>query len=242
MIIDCHVHVKGGDRFRREFSPELIVRRMDEAGIDKSIVFSICLPTPEANDLTRRAVERFPDRLIPFAHINPDDGPLWPVWLEHAREQMDVRGVKLHFGVLQEVSREVVEPVVAKIEEAKLPILVDCKEQYDLMCDLTERHDAATWIIAHLGSPRNEVLMDRFAALARERAQVFLDSSFCHCPWKIADAIRWAGHEKVVFGSDGPLIHPAIELAKIDVCGLAPHERENVLANNIARIIGLDVG
>ncbi|MFQ5808438.1 MAG: amidohydrolase family protein [Armatimonadota bacterium] len=240
MIIDCHVHVKGGDRFRREFPPERIVRCMDEAGIDKSIVFSICLPTPEANDLTRRAVAQFPDRLIPFAHINPDDGPLWPVWLEQACGQMDVRGVKLHFGVLKEASTEVLEPVVAKIEDAKLPILVDCKEQYELMREFTERHDGTMWIIAHLGSPRDEVLVDRFAALARERPHVFLDTSYSHCPWKIADAIRWAGHEKVVFGSDGPLIHPAIELAKIDVCGLAPGERENVLAGNIARIIGLD--
>ena len=241
MIIDCHVHVKGGDRFRREFSPELIVRRMDEAGIDRSIVFSICLPTPEANDLTCRAVAQFPDRLIPFAHINPDDGPLWPEWLQRALEQMDVRGVKLHFGVLKAVSSEVLEPVAARLEQEKLPILVDCKEQYELMCELTEGHDGIDWIIAHLGSPRDEVLIDRFAALARQRSCVFLDTSYCHCPWKIGDAIRWAGHEKVVFGSDGPLIHPAIELAKIDVCGLTPQDRDAVLTSNIARIIGLDL-
>jgi len=41
MIVDAHVHVKGGDVYRREFPPELIVKLMDETGVDKSIVFSI---------------------------------------------------------------------------------------------------------------------------------------------------------------------------------------------------------
>ena len=42
MIIDCHMHLKGGDIERTEFTPADIVKVMDEAGIDRAIVFAIC--------------------------------------------------------------------------------------------------------------------------------------------------------------------------------------------------------
>jgi len=76
VIVDCHMHVKGGDLYRREFSANFIVRRLDEAGIDKAVVFSICLGSRESNDLTYREVQTFPDRLIGFAHVNPEEGDL----------------------------------------------------------------------------------------------------------------------------------------------------------------------
>jgi len=52
-IIDSHVHVKGGDLYRRELDPEETIRGMDQAGIDQSCIFSICLPSRESNELTR---------------------------------------------------------------------------------------------------------------------------------------------------------------------------------------------
>jgi predicted TIM-barrel fold metal-dependent hydrolase len=237
MVVDCHVHVKGGDVYRREFPPERIIQTMDEAGIDQSVIFSICLPTPEANELTRRAAARYPDRLIPFAHVNPDDGALWPVWLEQAIHEFGFRGLKVHFGVLAEVNAKVIEPVVAKTQELRIPLLVDCMQHLDVMDELTARYTDVSFIIAHLGAPSNEKLNDRFIALARERPNVYLDTSFSSCPWKIGDAIRWAGSKKVLFGSDGPLIHPSIELAKIEVCRLPSAEREDVLAGNILRLL-----
>ena len=47
MIIDCHMHLKGGDIERIEFTPADIVKVMDEAGIDRAIVFAICETTKQ---------------------------------------------------------------------------------------------------------------------------------------------------------------------------------------------------
>jgi len=76
VIVDCHMHVKGGDLYRREYGADFIVRRLDEAGIDRAVVFSICLGSRESNDLTYREAQKFPDRLIGFAHVNPEEGDL----------------------------------------------------------------------------------------------------------------------------------------------------------------------
>ena len=65
MIIDSHVHVKGGDTYRRELDPDRTIYRMDQAGVDKSIVFSICLPSRASNEMTLRAVRGREERLIP---------------------------------------------------------------------------------------------------------------------------------------------------------------------------------
>ena len=98
MIIDSHVHIKGGDYFRRQFDPDATVRMLDDAGIDKACVFSICLPSYESNLLTRNAVTGREDRLIPYAHVLPEEGELAAIELRRAVEDWGIRGLKLHVG------------------------------------------------------------------------------------------------------------------------------------------------
>jgi hypothetical protein len=50
-------------------------------------------------------------------------------------------------------------------------------------------------------------------------------------------AVRRAGARKVIFGSDGPWLHPGVELAKIKALGLAPADEQLVLGGNLARLI-----
>ncbi len=42
LIIDGHTHVKHGDKDRTEVPAERVVSQMDEAGIDWSVILSIC--------------------------------------------------------------------------------------------------------------------------------------------------------------------------------------------------------
>jgi hypothetical protein len=53
----------------------------------------------------------------------------------------------------------------------------------------------------------------------------------------IAQAVRRAGPHKLIFGSDGPWLHPGVELHKIRVLGL-PRDRESlILGGNILRLL-----
>ncbi|MCD6334881.1 MAG: amidohydrolase family protein [Candidatus Latescibacteria bacterium] len=239
MIIDCHVHVKAGDTPRREFSGDFIVARMDEAGIDRSVVFAICLPARESNEMVHREVQKFPDRLIGFAHALPAYEHPVTEEIRRAVEEHGFRGIKIHAG---ECSLEFVDigPVIETAIALDVPCLFDCANHYPAMERIVCRYPEARIIVAHLGSPAaNEGIMDQFIRLAKEKANLYLDTSYIRTPWKIGEAVREAGAHKILFGSDGPLIHPRIELTKIEVLKLAEKDRQNVLWKNAARLLKL---
>ena len=53
----------------------------------------------------------------------------------------------------------------------------------------------------------------------------------------LEQAVRRAGARKVLFGSDGPWLHPAVELAKVRLLGLPPADEALVLGGNLLRLI-----
>ena len=53
----------------------------------------------------------------------------------------------------------------------------------------------------------------------------------------IVQAVRRAGARKLLFGSDGPWLHPGLELHKIRLLGLAPEEQALILGGNAQRLI-----
>jgi hypothetical protein len=54
----------------------------------------------------------------------------------------------------------------------------------------------------------------------------------------LVEAVRRAGAHKVLFGSDGPWLHPGVELCKVKALGLGPEARRQVLGGNLLRLIG----
>ncbi len=242
MIIDSHVHIKGGDFFRREFDPDATVRMLDAAGIARACVFSICLPSWESNELTRRAVQGREDRLIPYAHVLPEEGELAHEELRRAVEEWGFRGLKLHVGEIRgEITDALVVPFLEQAAALGIPVLLDCVHQPERAGCWVGAVPEAKIILAHMGSSTDPFMVDRFLAICRRHPNVWVDTSYSHVPWKIRDAVRVCGAEKVVFGSDGGAgYYPAgIELAKIEAYEFSPEERAAILGGNIARLLGL---
>jgi hypothetical protein len=67
---------------------------------------------------------------------------------------------------------------------------------------------------------------------------LFADTSGVRFFDLVADAVRRAGAHKIIFGSDGPFLHPGVELAKIDALKLVTEDEAKVLGGNISRLIG----
>jgi predicted TIM-barrel fold metal-dependent hydrolase len=65
---------------------------------------------------------------------------------------------------------------------------------------------------------------------------VFADTSGVRYFDVLADAVRRAGADKVLFGSDGPFLHPGVEIAKIHALHLSPPDAALVLGGNILRL------
>ena len=239
MIIDCHAHIKGGDVFRRELDPDLTLAHMVEAGIDQTCVFSICLPSYESNELTRRAVAGR-DRLIPFAHVVPEEGIGATIELRRAVEELHFRGLKLHCGEVRgEVAPATFIPVLEQAAAYRLPVVFDCINRPELATACAAAVADAILILPHLGSSHDQFMNDAFIDIAYRHDNVWLDTSFVGNPWKIRDAWRVLGGSKLIFGSDGGAdYYPAIiELTKVRAYIKDAASLDRILGGNIKAML-----
>ena len=235
MIIDCHMHLKGGDIKRTEFCPADIVKVMDEAGIDRAIVFAICETTEDSIRRVTEALKLFPERFIGFAYAIPSfQGNV----LEQIKSALDkgFRGIKLHRGETS-LSPWIVDPLFEFAKENRVPILLDPAGDFSNVERLTREFPGVNLICAHLGN-MGEADTRKIISLAKERENLYLDTSYVRMTQYIRRAIQSAGAKKVIFGSDGPGVDVKVELFKIKSLGLPKQEEELILCRNILKLIG----
>jgi hypothetical protein len=115
---------------------------------------------------------------------------------------------------------------------------------YDVMgevsvCELlAEEYPEVNFIIPHLGSFSDDwraqlALIDHL----ERHPNIYTDTSGVRRFDLLEQAVRRAGARKVIFGSDGPWLHPAVELAKVKALGLPPADERLVLGGNFLRLI-----
>src|SRR3990170_4948892 len=98
MIIDSHLGMRhpATDEGVNE-----ILGQMDSAGIDKAVTWSLPISMEREvikknNDRISSVVEKYPDRLIGFANVNPLDPDFAVDELSRAIGQLGLSGLKLH--------------------------------------------------------------------------------------------------------------------------------------------------
>lgn len=242
MIIDSHVHIKGGDYFRRQFDPDATVQMLDDACIDKACVFSISLPSWEANELTRNAVQGREDRLIPYAHVLPEEGDIAHEEFRRVVEERGFKGLKLHVGLVRgEPNADLFIPFLEQAAQMDVPVLLDCIHKPEMLQSLADSVPQAKIIAAHMGSFNDPFMVDKFINICGRKENVWLDTAYSSIPWKIRDAVHFCGANKVIFGSDGGAgYYPAsIELAKVKAYNFTPEQLELILGGNIRTLIGV---
>jgi hypothetical protein len=53
----------------------------------------------------------------------------------------------------------------------------------------------------------------------------------------LEQAVQRAGAKKILFGTDGPWLHPAVELAKVKALNLSPANERLILGENFLQLI-----
>ena len=244
MIIDAHVHLKHGDAKKTEYSAESIIRIMDEAGVDKSVVFAICTTTRRSIEMAGKAAERFRNRLIPFVYALPSYERPVIAEIEKAIRDLGFRGIKLHVGECT-LERYVSEPVLRLAGRYRVPCLIDCAGRYSLMENLADSFPDIKMIVAHFGKYlcRDESLIDKFIEIAKRHDNIYLDTSGVIIPKKIKEAVDLIGSSRIIFGTDGPTEEGARfvlrELSKIRRLGLKPEDEREVLGEAVAKLLKL---
>ena len=56
----------------------------------------------------------------------------------------------------------------------------------------------------------------------------------------LEEAVHRAGPHKILFGSDGPWLHPGVELEKVLALRLRSGDQQRVLGGNLLRLIGTE--
>lgn len=239
MIIDCHCHAGKGDLMTAPWNTdapiESYLRRARVAGIHKTIVFApFHSDYSRANADVARIIARYPHRLIGFAfvHAARDAGHILEM-VRQAVVKWQFRGIKVH-GHDAMPNREVCETARA----FHLPVLVDVAGQAHVVDMFAPQYPDVNFIIPHLGSFSDDWrAQQRVAEQVGRYPNVYTDTAGVRRFDYIVKAIKCGGAQKVLFGSDGPWLHPAVELHKIRVLGLSRKDEALVLGGNIIRLI-----
>jgi predicted TIM-barrel fold metal-dependent hydrolase len=240
MIVDCHCHAGRGDRLTAPWNTDAplgaYLRRARAAGIDRTVVFApFHSDYALANAEVARIVARLPRRLIGFAfvHARRDAGRIFAM-VRRAVQDYGFRGIKIH-GYDAMPTREVCDAAKA----FNLPLLVDVIDQASVVEMLATQYPSVNFIIPHLGSFRDDWRAQQQVVdqLVRH-PNVFADTSGVRRFDYIVEAVRRAGPRKVLFGSDGPWLHPGLELHKIRLLGLPNRAEALVLGGNALRLLG----
>jgi uncharacterized protein len=239
MIIDCHCHAGTGDGLTGPWDTAApltkYLRRAARAGIERTVIFAAFHSDyASANREVARMVASRPDRLYGFAFLNAagDRGRVRDL-VDVAVQRYGFVGIKVHRHDAR-ISREICD--AARVHG--LPVLYDVMGEIPVVELLAQEYPDVDFIIPHLGSFADDwgaqlALIDHLV----RHPNVHTDTSGIRRFDLLEQAVQRAGARKILFGSDGPWLHPAVELAKVRALELSREDERLVLGGNLLRLI-----
>jgi predicted TIM-barrel fold metal-dependent hydrolase len=239
VIVDCHCHAGEGDGFSGPWDSAArlddYLERADKAGIGRTVLLgAFHSDYARANHSVAAIVAAQPQRFFGFAfvHAARDRGRVRAL-INRAVGEYGFVGIKLHRHDAR-ITREVCE--VARFH--RLPVLYDVVGEVAVAELLAREFPDVAFIIPHLGS-----FADDWAAqlalidLLVRHPNIHADSSGVRRFDLLLAAVRRAGAHKLLFGSDGPWLHPGVELEKIRALDLRQADEDLVTGGNLLRLI-----
>ena len=239
MIIDSHCHAGKGDGLTGPWDTAAplgkYLRRATQAGIDRTVLFAAFHSDYAlANREVARIVASQPDRFYGFAFVHAihDRGRVFNL-IKAAVQQYGFCGIKVHRYDAR-ITREICEAARAYA----LPVLYDVMGEVSIIELLATEYPAVNFIIPHLGSFADDWKAQQACIdpLARH-PNIYTDTSGIRRFDLLEQAVERAGAHKILFGSDGPWLHPGVELAKVYALNLSSSDRALVLGGNFLRLI-----
>lgn len=233
-----------------------LIAVMDEQNVDKSVVFGFPWISSEAfrlnNDYIIDAVKRYPERLIGFGCFDLNS----PDAAKETERCLDagLKGIgELAFyqsGIDEEAVKKM-GPVMALCEERDLPVLIHTNEPVghaypgktpitiSQIYNLAQQYPENKIVLAHWGGG-----IFFFNLLKRDAKNVLKNvwydtaaSPYLYDPEIFTAAIELAGADKILFGSDYPLLKPARYYKEIEKAGVTIEARDKILGGNAAQLL-----
>jgi predicted TIM-barrel fold metal-dependent hydrolase len=238
-IIDAHVHAGKGTAMSGPWDTDApldrYLKRAHRAGITRFVLLPAFHEDYRvANRELAKIARSDPRRFIGFAMVHPTrDAGRVSAMIAEAVQSLGFRGIKVHRHDAP-ITREICEAA----RRHRLPILYDVMGEAAQVELLAEQYPDVNFIIPHLASFGDDwkahvLLLD---LISRHR-NVFTDSAGVRRFDYLVEAVRRAGAQKLLFGSDGPWLHPGLELEKIKLLGLHGGDHELVVGGNLLRLV-----
>lgn len=234
---DAHLHL-GVSRDGGALALPEIQRAMDQYEIERALIFAIDERKPgisfqNTNNKVLKAHSQ-EKRLIAFARLDPRFGIKAMSELKRCI-RLGARGVKLH-PRSEKFSPTEAEDIIREAETQKLPIALHTSHENNCQPSLWEsifkRHKRIPFILFHAGKDAYEEAI----AVARRNHHLWLETSTLSY-FRTSVILKKLGASRVVFGSDLPYSHPALEKLKFDLF-LNARDRKRVFLENLKRILG----
>jgi len=236
-------------------SEEALLRQMDEAGIERSILFALYCPILKAsNEFVRDACLRHPDRFWGYASVDPHDARA-PAVLEHAIIDYGLKGLKLH-PPLQDFypNDRKLWPLYAKAQELGIPVVlhVGCtpfghlvrlaQAQPLLLDEVANAFPRLPIVLPHLGTLWHQ---ESFM-LVEKHPNVYVDMAAY--PYELRELVtpkivERIGAHKWLFGTDFPMpyegrTHRMADFVEvIDELPLRDAIKQGMLSGNLQRLL-----
>jgi predicted TIM-barrel fold metal-dependent hydrolase len=238
---------------------EELVASMDEAGIDMSVVVNAGWVTHElcvkTNDYILDSVSRYPTRLVGFCAVQPRAGDAAVTELERCAKA-GARGIgELRFDVqgFDLADKRTMKPLVDAALKHDLIFLTHSSEpvghEYsgkgsitpDILYSFITGFPSLKLVCAHWGGglPFYALMPEVDKALAN----VFFDTAatvFLYKPEIFEQVSHIIGSDKILFGTDYPLMHQNRVIAQIQSSKLPEENRTKILGANAQKLLCLN--
>jgi predicted TIM-barrel fold metal-dependent hydrolase len=236
-----------------------LIAGMDEAGVDISVILNIGWTTHElcveTNDYIIDSVSRYPQRLVGFCAVQPQSPKAAVAEIERCAKA-GIKGVGEMRPDMQlfDLGDEVVmEPLVGVLRKHQLILLLHASEPIghdypgkgvitpDILYPFITSFPDLTIVCAHWGGglPFYALMPEVKKAISN----VYFDSAaspFLYSPQVYNQVSQLVGADKVLFGSDYPLLAQSRLLEEIKALDLAEDAKNLILSGNALRLLGIE--
>jgi len=235
-----------------------LIASMDEAGVDISVIVNIGWTTHEmcveTNDYIMESISRYPQRLVGFCAVQPQSHRAAAAEIERCAKA-GIRGVgemRPDMQLFDLTDEIVMEPFVEVLRKHKLILLTHASEPVghnyqgkggitpDILYSFITGFPDLTIVCAHWGG--GLPFYASMPEVKKAMSNVFFDtaaSPFLYAPEVYNQVIQLIGADKILFGSDYPLLAQSRLLEEIEALDLPEGTKDLILSGNAQRLLGI---
>jgi uncharacterized protein len=233
-----------------------IVAMMDDQGVDKSVIFGFPWRNIDTcrrnNDYILETVDRHSDRLIGFCCVDPLHREA-PAEVERCfREGLaGVGELAFYTTGIDDRCLESLVPVMALAYQFNSPVLIHTNEPVGHQYPGKSPNTLAQIYTLVKRFPKNRIILAHwgggiffYALLKKEVREVFAKvwfdtaaSPYLYQSQIFSQALAFVGEEKILFGSDFPLLKPQRYFKEMDQAGLSETQKKAICGENAIKVL-----